>query len=92
MSAPARPRPRPRPRAKPSGSSDAIPVGATNSPDHTTSKTIIPVNQEILTASSKAVDALSAAEEVADDDFDIFAKRRNAYRAVRPVTEEIAGM
>ncbi|KAJ9104204.1 hypothetical protein QFC19_004021 [Naganishia cerealis] len=98
MSAPARPRPRPRPRVKPSGSSDAIPVGessTTSAP--AASKTIITINRENLTASSKTVAVPSAGEgtsaesvviEVEDDDFDIFAKRRNAFKAVRPSTEE----
>ncbi|KAJ9119501.1 hypothetical protein QFC22_003209 [Naganishia vaughanmartiniae] len=96
MSAPARPRPRPRPRAKPSGSSDAIPVGEPNPQGHTASKTIITINRETLTASSKIVDASTegantesaALEEIADEDFDIFARRRNAVKASRPLTEE----
>ncbi|KAJ9096364.1 hypothetical protein QFC21_005185 [Naganishia friedmannii] len=98
MSAPARPRPRPRPRAKPSGSSDAIPVGPTDSPDHAASKPINSINKGSLTASSETMDASLVAEvasaestviqEVDDDDFDIFAKRRNAYRTVQPISEE----
>ncbi|GHJ86943.1 hypothetical protein NliqN6_3345 [Naganishia liquefaciens] len=85
MSAPARPRPRPRPRAKPSGSAESATLIAAAAADSVT-KTIITINKETLTVSGKTVQGPSpAAEGVVqvpdeDDDFDIFARRRNAVK------------
>jgi hypothetical protein len=92
MSAPARPRPRPRARAKPTGSSESTPLAPSATGTETTSKTIITINRETLTASGKTVEVPTKDGEVVEvpdeeEDFDIFARRRNAIKERQSSTD-----